>query len=87
MEIHIASTKDAVLYLTAVPLGLGDLTYKTEVWEVDMGTDRIPCIILPMGEAPNHKKKPKQAQIMVQADVEHKAGFAIYPLIEQVEFT
>ena len=52
-----------------------------------MGTDRLPCIILPMGEAPNHKKKPKQAQIMVQADVEHKAGFAIYPLIEQVEFT
>ena len=84
MEIHVANAREAALYLTAVPMGLGDLTYKSEVWEIELGSDRIPCIILPMGQTPNHKKGSKIAAIMVQEAPEHNTGLVIYPLLEQV---
>ena len=84
IEIHVGTAKEAALYLTAVPMGLGDLTYKTEVWEVELGSDRIPCIILPIGQSPNQKKGSKVAQIMIQETMDHKTGLCIFPLLEQV---
>ena len=81
----MGNTKEAGLYLCAVPMGLGDLSYRTEVWEVELGSDRIPSFILPMGQTPNHKKGSKLAQIMIQEEADHKSGMVIYPLLEQVK--
>ena len=80
----MGNTKEAGLYLCAVAMGLGDLSYRSEVWEVELGSDRIPSFILPIGQAPNHTRGSKLAQIMVQEEAGHKSGMVVYPLIEQV---
>ena len=83
LEIHIANSKEAALYLTWCPLSLEDIKAKCETWEVDVMSDRIPCALLYMGIEPDHKRSSK-AKIMVQEPTEAKIGFGVLPLIQQV---
>ena len=84
VEIHVASVKSALMYLTYVPLSLEMLTKKCEAWEVDLNSERIPVAVLAVGKAPDHKKGGGCTDLMVKEKENMKCGFGIFPLIEQV---
>ena len=72
------------MYLTMVPLSLEEIKDKAEEWEIDILGDRLPMAVLKTGTSQAIKKASSPAKLMVQESVQTKAGFGIFPLIEQV---
>ena len=86
VELHVASVTSALMYLTYVPMSQEDLTKKCEAWEVDCQSERIPVVVMPVGQAPEHKKGGGYTELRVRESPDMKYGLGILPLIEQVNY-
>ena len=84
LEVHTLSAKEAVVYLTMVPMSKERLVRKCEQWEVSIDSDRVPVALLPWGEGTEVKKGSIPTVLMVQEKPDWKCGFGIIGLLEQV---
>ena len=84
LEVFLVNLREAQVYLTMVPLSLEEIKDKAEEWEIDILGDRLPMAVLKTGTSQAIKKASSPAKLMVQESVQTKAGFGIFPLIEQV---
>ena len=82
LEIQLVDTNDAMVFLTRVPMSLDSLKHKLESWEIDMNSEKIPCVPCWVGEA--GKKKNVNASLMIQEKRDQNIGMAILPVITQV---
>ena len=83
LELFLVDTSSVLIHLTKVPMCMEELDEIAEKWETSKDGDKIPVTTSRVGSSDN-KEHGLLSKFFVKEPSNHKAGWGIYPLLEQV---